>query len=273
MCSTTLNATKSPLLLLPPAVRSRIFDHVFGGMVVHIVGEEDALERHYKLKICDCPDSLPRFGLHTLPTSGLSRNDPVCMKTHVQNCTRTASRKDFHLNVLHVSRQVYQETVLRPFRQTVFSQMTYIRYRYLGLPALLVCLVPAQAKAITHMRMVCLGSWFQTQDTIQQLKGLKHLHLLIAPWELNNDYQDFMKILSGYEDQYGVVALSGSGLHSFRLAVEICVESDADAEVSRRVEAGSASVMQWLYNMEEWMLGRRLSLMHPDESESSDASS
>jgi hypothetical protein len=224
-------------------------------MFVHIVGEKDARGRHYKLKICDCPDRLPpRFGLHVLPDSDASRDDTVCMKTHVQNCTRTADCKDLTLDVFLVSRQVYQETVLRPFQQTVFSQMTDGPYRYYGLPAFLVCLVAAQAKAITQMQMVCLGSWFQTKDTIEQLKGLKRLDLLIAPWELDNDDHDFMKTLKEFADQYGIKALARCGLRSARLAVEITVASEADAQISRRVEAGSSSIMQWLHDMEAYLL-------------------
>jgi hypothetical protein len=176
------------------------------------------------------------------------------MKLHVQTCTRTADRKDFNLDVLHISRQVYQETVLRPFRQTVFSQMTYGRYLYYGLPGFLVRLVPAQAKAITRMRMVCLGSRFQTQEIIEQLKGLKHLELLIAPRELSKDDQDVIKILRDFANQYGTKALARSGLHSVRLALEITVASDADAKVSRRVKADSASIMQWLHDMEAYLL-------------------
>jgi hypothetical protein len=260
-CSTSRNATSSLLLLLSPVIRSRIFDYVFGRKVVHIVGggDEDEWPRRYKLKICNCPEGdnhlPPRFDLHVLPSSTTAQTDPFCMKTHVQNCTRTAGRREFALDVLLVSRQIYQETVLRPFRQTTFSQMTHGPTRFHGLPAFLCDLAPAQAQAITRMRMVSLGLYFQTQDTIQQLKGLQHLDLLIVPWALDDDGHDFMRILHEFADQYGIRALCRSGLHTVRLAAEINVESDAAvSEISQRVAAGARTVLQWLHDMEVYLL-------------------
>lgn len=155
--------------------------------MVHIVGgrdDEDGWERRYKLTICNCTEGIdhlpPRFGIHTLPSCTTAQTDPFCMKTHVQNCARRADRHDFSLDFLLVSRQIYQETVLRPFRQTTYSGMSVGPSSFHGLPAFLCDLVFAQAQAITHLRMVTIGG-FHTQTTIKQLKGLQHLDLLVIP--------------------------------------------------------------------------------------------
>lgn len=101
------------------------------------------------------------------------------MEFHTKNCTRPLNRQESALDVLHVCRQVYQETVLRPFRQTIFTQVKGYKPYYNSLPGFLDALVPAQAKAISHVEIVCCGSNFQTATAIRQLKGLKHLELLV----------------------------------------------------------------------------------------------
>lgn len=227
--------------------------------MVHIVSgrdDQDERERRYKLTICTCPEGIdhlpPRFGIHTLPSSSTAQTDAFCMKTHTQNCTGAAGRREFALDVLLVSRQIYQETVLRPFEQTTFSEMTEGPSSFHGLPAFLCDLVPAQAQAISHMRMVSIGG-FHTQATIKQLKGLQHLDLLVVPWALDDDDYDHMRILHTFADQASIRVIRR--LRSVRIAVEISVDSGAAVrKILRHVQAGSQAILQWLHDMEVYLL-------------------
>ena len=104
------------------------------------------------------------------------------------------------------------------------------------------------------MRMARLGN-FHTQATIKQLKGLQHLDLLVVPWTLDNDDYDIIRILHEFANQPSIRALRGPALSSVRIAVEASVDSDAAVrKISRHVQANSQAVLQWLHDMEEYLL-------------------
>lgn len=88
---------------------------------------------------------------------------------------------------------------------------------------------------------------------MKQLKGMKCLDLLIAPHPFDSD-RTIMQILRDF--QMGLRVLDGSRLQSARLAIEITVNSDAAtaSKISKRLEAGSDTILQWLHDMEAYRL-------------------
>lgn len=77
----------------------------------------------------------------------------------------------------------------------------------------------------------------------------------MVPWALDDDDYDIMRILHEFTEQFGIQALSGPALHLVRIAVEISVNSDAAVgKITRNVEAGSQAVLQWIHDMEAYLL-------------------
>lgn len=64
-----------------------------------------------------------------------------------------------------------------------------------------------------------------------------------------------MRMLHEFANHLSVRALCRSALHSVRIAVEVNVASDAAVrKISRQVQASSRTVLQWLHDMEAYLL-------------------
>jgi hypothetical protein len=175
------------------------------------------------------------------------------METHKQNCTRTASHHDLSLDVLLVSRQLYQEMALQPFRQTLFSRLDQ---RHDILPAFLGSLVPAQAKAITRMRQIRAAGYVVFSPP--QLRGLKHLDILILHCIRHKHTSYDERIPEVRLRPREISAIKKLGLQSIRLGVEIRGWHESAEEDHQLVRASSDSMFQTLKDLQILLLGRQM---------------
>lgn len=126
LCSTYENATQSPLLLLPPEVRNRIYRCALGGNTLHVsingrlitephgkprvslcTADADDVQAAQAIRDCDAPQPAPRvYDRHAR-----------CHRVDV-----TAGHRDYYsLTVLRTCKQIYKEASLLPFHLNTFS--------------------------------------------------------------------------------------------------------------------------------------------------------
>jgi hypothetical protein len=95
------------------------------------------------------------------------------------------------VSLLQVYRQIYHEAALKPFPQTIF--MVQEKW-YAGSRAFLEALVPTQARAIKHIRFMCVDGLCPAYKVMRHLKGLETLVFqLVEDFEEEGPYRfDFM---------------------------------------------------------------------------------
>jgi hypothetical protein len=101
------------------------------------------------------------------------------------------TRWNMPVSLLQVCRQIYHETALKPFSQTIF--MVQEKW-HAGSQAFLEALVPAQARAIKHIRFMCVDGLCPAYKVMQHPKGLETLVFqLVEDFEEEEPYRfDFM---------------------------------------------------------------------------------
>lgn len=123
-CSAATNAASSPLPLLPPEIRSRIWDFVFSDLVVQVNGcvwnqRGFVVTTHRSSPACGRPLlTLQTLGRPTLCDPSGSGVRDLCMTSG--NC-QIHLRCKVSTCMLQVCRQVYQEAVLRPFKRATLD--------------------------------------------------------------------------------------------------------------------------------------------------------
>ncbi|KAK5738469.1 hypothetical protein LTR17_005997 [Elasticomyces elasticus] len=187
------NATRSPLLKLPPEVRNRIWRHLMCGKTIHVepgdlVPVGTKLIPSWKLD----PRKLPfRAGLcrSTTPTSehvalikAYQTSEPRdCQSATHPDCVDDDSRTlevELGLSVLKSCRQVHQEAALLPFANNHFyfscgaAVINFVRYILLH-----------QARTIRSMSLV-IGHRFDYLYTARRLlksklRGLRHFGCIV----------------------------------------------------------------------------------------------
>ncbi|KAK3670976.1 hypothetical protein LTR78_009092 [Recurvomyces mirabilis] len=110
------NATNSPLFTLPPELRNRIWQPLFGRYTIHI-WNRNADYRRYEC-IHDEDDVQAATAIKNLdpPVSTL-----VYSNRHNDCYNHHGKRFSYELEMLTVCRQIHQETALMPFTNSVFS--------------------------------------------------------------------------------------------------------------------------------------------------------
>jgi hypothetical protein len=176
--------------MLPPEIRSRIYDYVFGSNLVRITSYLHAGQRSRCIgcKIsrgtCDYDHTQlsPRVrGYKHDVWSQIIRTE-ACQHCTGSDAQRTSVLEGFSLPFLQASRQIYHEAALKPFQQAMFvfdfvdSQSKEASY---GLPAFMNALVPAQVKAITHLRLLSVTPTCIRYAKLPRLEGLKHLEMQV----------------------------------------------------------------------------------------------
>lgn len=197
-----MNATASPFLRLPPEVRCRIYDYLFGSNTIHIIGVDvfdrwgswDAeRETQYSLGHCQSPRdhrAVPRRFVEHTDILSIHEQDVRGCTIHRGESTAVTAR-NLGLDLLLVSRQIYHEAVLKPFSESVFHHETQ-RYRhYCLLRHFLNALVPAQARAIANLRIVLRCNYDDRnvvehqadpgKSSIEKLTGLQDVEIVMAP--------------------------------------------------------------------------------------------
>lgn len=243
--SAVANASRSPLLLLPPEIRCRIYEHLFSVTDIHIASDlprskHRAIKLPYRLLVCHCSQ-----GYEGRPTVSLvpesSKNEPSYPDLHCA-CLSSKSREPIcnhlRLDLLRVCRQIYHEAALKPF-----SQNTFVQEPDRAILEFLKVLVPTQARAIARLRIV--GNDCPKQEAFKRgLKGLDHLEILVHNGCMYTTDRiargALLGMLESFVKDTGVAALGSLRLKSFRITVEAACHSPEDARVH------TASALEWL---------------------------
>ena len=215
MSSTTANAATSQFLRLPPEIRSRIYDYVFGSKPVSIQPylhvEQRPKRVGYKISMCTCEHDHTQLSPRVRFYDHEKDLERVCTEA-CPNCTAGAAQrspacKSLSLQSLQVCRQIYHEAALKPFQQASFNyNFDNYCYKGQGLQAFLRALVPVQAKAITHLRLSSLGPTFLKTTTLSKMKGLKHLEIHLDFRIKSSDY--VLRVLGRFASDPLVLALA-----------------------------------------------------------------
>jgi hypothetical protein len=165
---------------------------------------------------------------------------------------RKPLHQSLHLDLLKTCRQIYHEAVLKPFSVNEFHHFCESRH-FPGreLSNFVKALVPTQARAIKHLRVVFHNAPFLRHTIVQQLKGLERLEVQIA---LADHYygtfgNDMWKPLDDFSANLGVEALAEFSLKSLRITTEV----ESDYVLSTNPDA--AAVVAWQKRLESRLMG------------------
>lgn len=258
-----VNATSSPLLRLPAEVRSLIFDHVFENLIrirpSKVVDSESKTRTHYRLSECKCP---PDDKQHS-PRIWSYLRQRHAGKNFKQGCKDCEGRvynapglAKFSLHTLLVCRQIYYEAALKPFSQATFiyePEVTAMRSDP-GLQAFLRALIPAQAKAITHLQLTGSVRDVLSSSILPQLQGLRHLRLSQNQW-----FDTAIKVfyfLRHLESMLEMEGVSKLGLRSLRLEIGLRLHVGVDGGVEKPTLSEVERLENVMKRMESNMLGK-----------------
>jgi hypothetical protein len=168
-CSADHNAANSPLLLLPPEIRCRIYDYAFGGFVIHLTTDDFQRKLILTQALCQSPQTCAslHFQHHRILPMGSKAFEDKCIQS---SGDPTIARIKIPVHMLQVCRQIYHEAVLKPFDQTTFHFVTGPR----GSGALSIFpkkLVRQQLRSSANLWIVSRG-YFPSRPLISQFKGL-----------------------------------------------------------------------------------------------------
>jgi hypothetical protein len=139
---------------------------------------------------------------------------------------------------------MYHEAALKPFTEASFHFVLVRRECSSGLKLFLDSLVPAQARAIAHLRFSLLRDQFLSSAIPSQLKGLKHVEIHIvtyAMWPGCGDDEPLVQ-LQDFEDGPGFRTLEKLDLKSLRFTVSI--------QSGQPTEASKVSILKWMGRLE-----------------------
>jgi hypothetical protein len=151
--------------------------------------------------------------------------DPSDRLSHsYEDCTSPLSRqkvgsRKIPVHMLQVCRQIYHEAALKPFTEASFHIILVNKYCSPGLKKFLGTLVPAQARAIAHLRISLLKDQFLSSAILPPLSGLKHVEINIATYGHPRIRDESLRQLQAFENGPGFKALKKLGLKSLRLTV------------------------------------------------------
>ena len=219
--SAAANSTSSQLLMLPPELRSRIYDYVFGSNMVHIAAhphvEHDAKSIGYRVSNCTCE----RHGRQLSPRVRLYERDIEPEEVIAESCqacpaSQTSASQAFSLPLLQVCRQIYHEAALKPFQQASFNyDFDEDCSKGQGLLAFLRALVPVQVKAITRLRLSCPRPAFLKTTTLAKMRGLKHMGIQLDFKVVSSDH--VLGLLGNFASDPIVLALAELDFKSIHL--------------------------------------------------------
>ena len=254
------------MLRLTPEIRVRIYDFLFGSTPVHIRTAEnwewDETPRHYRLLRCNHP----REHVETPPRYVEWVNVP--QRKRIPGCTirndnngKPLCGADINLDLLLVSRQIYQEAVLKPFSEIPFYYIVHWTDKPRpGLKGLIDDLAPPQLRAFKRMRIVLEHVYFggnndisrtvgfgclPDKKAVRKMTGLKDLEIVLNPqiWD-EEEAHNYVKHLDkhfvpDYNTYYcssmaWLQALPELRLNSLRVTVEAEFGEMGRSETSRR---------------------------------------
>lgn len=199
-----VNAATAQLLRLPPELRCHIYDHVFGNNSVLINLYHDIEQRFsrisYRPSMCTCEHGYTQLSARLHAYNHEEDPESACMEScQISSAAqRSSACESLSLPLLQVCRQIYFEAALKPFQRTLFifdlGKFRLYQGSY-GLPIFMDTLLPAQVKAITHLRILSDGFFNMEHAKLWRLQRLKHLKL-----RLNFRFADFDHILPRLQD-------------------------------------------------------------------------
>lgn len=144
------------------------------------------------------------------------------------------------LGFLQVCRQIYYEAALKPFSENLFSYTVYSGWDLKpGLRSFLEMLVPAQAKAITHLRINVEGLGFLNLPTVAKLNGLEKLDIAVSFSYPNLDRHTLI-LLEKLLDEPSFKTVPKLRLMSVKILCEVACDS------SNVTAADRDDVAKWL---------------------------
>jgi hypothetical protein len=261
--STAVNASRSPLLLLPPEIRTRIYRYVFDVGVIHITHHRMGdRARNYALTVCHCPDLCEGGEAGLFVTSNrvgrdVSSGSQILVQPH-QDCVGTGpnnTRKPLcqylQLDLLQTCRQIYHEAVLEPFKVNRFHYTVSPATCILDVSKLklfLEAMVPTQIRAIKRLRIVCVGVAFPCLTVTRQLRGLEHLDIQLV-LSVEPFGEEFLTILSQFSNHHGIVDLAEVPLKSLRVTIEV------QSARLLLIKLDTAAIDAWLKALEARLTG------------------
>lgn len=214
--------------------------------------------------MCRCPDvcqttptrlnvRLNRRELYSLqpgaPPVYLTDNHPgrTCWNPHTNG---GAVSSDVPLTLLATCRQIYHEAVLKPFSQIsfIYDPSPFVSD---DLGSFLDALVPAQARAIAHLRLMAEERNFPTARTIKRLGKLERLHICLVGDTYISLQQVLNKGVQRFEGAPGFNAIGKLCLGSLRITYEAGVFGMNDLNDS---EAAAEAIIKWLEDTETRLL-------------------
>jgi hypothetical protein len=128
------------------------------------------------------------------------------------------------VHMLLACRQIYHEAVLKPFTEASFHIIMIDSSCKSQLRRFLATLVPAQARAIAHLRISLLDDLFVDHAFASHFRGLKHVEIHVETYCSHRapemEILPMLQLLD-MEHGKGFRALEDLGLRSLRLTVMI----------------------------------------------------
>lgn len=151
-----------------------------------MVNQKNDTHAHYQLSNFGCLAYDRTYSTQLSPCVWIDELKRKDRRRTKHLCDKCEDNSDYHkpaqirlsLQILQVCRQIYHETALQPFSHAIFTyESSSSSAKDRGLQAFLNALIPAQAKAITHLRLASATIDVLTSAILPKLKGLKRLEL------------------------------------------------------------------------------------------------
>jgi hypothetical protein len=246
------NATISPLLSkIPPEIRSRIYDYVFGDLIVRVnhggrhsrgVFQPDGKSGHQQItcntwRACEKQWRQRRSSDRvSIDTSSWIFGVPSANPNYVP-CDLNKPY-EIPVQLLQVCRQIYHEAVLKPFTEPTFKFMMTDDGVNRGMTSFLDSLVPTQARAIQRLHLTCSQAFDMTKNATSLFKGVQHVEIEIST---RNDAHQVIPLqdLELFKQKGGIEWLKKAGLKSVRFEVTLFPGDDPTHELRN-------SIMEWI---------------------------
>jgi hypothetical protein len=246
--STVRNAATSPLLLLPPEIRSRIWDAVFADLVVRVNFGGKYINGRLDHRRTTCHTSRRcEYHMHRRFRAERITFRSTNGEMQATGCQMNKPR-EMPVHLLQVCRQIYHEAALKPFTEPTFA-FTMSNTEH-GMNSFLTALIPEQARAIGHLYIISHRMLvFRLSKLAANLfRGVKHVEVQVG--ESGH--------LEVFKHQGGVHWLKNAGLQSVRFTVRYYQEATARPDVA---EEHKAATMAWITREEADILTKQDEMM------------
>jgi hypothetical protein len=236
------NAAISPLLLLSPEIRDRIWDEVFADLVVRVEFGGKFVNGRLDHQRTTCHTS--RICEHDMHYRFLDDRITFRSPTGAIEAVRCRINKfrEMPVHLLQVCRQIYHEAALKPFTEPTFA-FTMSQASH-GMNSFLNALIPDHARAITHLYINYAHSFKLSKLALNSFRGVKHVEIQVH--EAGH--------LEGFKQAGGVEWLKSAGLQSVRFTVRYRLPASDREDITRQRQAAT---MAWIEREEADILAKQ----------------